>query len=210
MTDKIPVDSFDPFNEKQDNFLVARATAIREYAGLEQSLCRLFAHLAGLTDQVAGIIFFKMVNARSRVAVMERPKHLKYDAGFSLYFNSVMKAVGNLDGDRNKIVHWGEAVVIKSDGEGHYKDAFLVPPNFWDWDEKTPSLSHLQIVEFCYKCDFFARALNGLTWHWIGHNQNDAWLDIFERELSYPPPEDHPLIRTQPAPAHPPPSSSQA
>src|SRR4051794_30862433 len=104
MITKLPLTDTAAF--ESDDFLVVRAAAIQSYADLEQGTCRLFAHLTGLSDRVAGIIFFKLSNARSRLAILERLKRLKYGNTFSLYFNSLTKEIQRLDGTRNNIVHW--------------------------------------------------------------------------------------------------------
>jgi hypothetical protein len=175
-------------------FRIARADAIQAYSYFEGSLCALFSHLAGVTDQIGGIIFFKMVNARSRIATLERLKRLKYGSARNLYFNSIMAATTPLDGERNKIVHWHEVV----DSAGYFGQpsvrVLLHAPNFWDATPESPVLDIAAMNEFANKCLTFSHATKALTADWTGR----PWLsspDIFEQPVKHPLPEDHPLIR---------------
>jgi hypothetical protein len=175
-------------------FRIARADAIQAYSYFEGALCQLFSHLAGVTDQIGGIIFFKMVNARSRIATLERLKRLKYGSSRNLYFNSIMAATTPLDGERNKIVHWHEVV----DAGGYFGSplvrVLLHAPNFWDSTPESPVLDIAAMVEFSNKCLTFSHATKALTADWAGRPWLSS-LDIFEQPVKHPFPEDHPLVR---------------
>ena len=188
------------------DFRLARSEAIQAYAYLEQSLCGLFAHLAGVTDQIAGVIFFKMNNARSRVAVLERLKRLKYGSTRSGYFNSITAAVGPLDGVRNQLVHWHERFESRVNFVTgvHSMGSFLDPPAYWDHSDSTPRMEIEEIQEFTSKCYAFGGSAFSLTYDWEGPLLPQPWPDIFEQPVAYPLPEDHPLVPNQQGPAAPP------
>jgi hypothetical protein len=175
-------------------FRIARADAIQAYSFFEAALCALFSHLAGVTNQIGGIIFFKMVNARSRIATLERLKRLKYGNARNLYFNSIMAATTPLDGERNKIVHWHEVI----DSSGYFGTpsvrVLLHAPNFWDSSPDSPVLDTAAMLKFAETCSTFSHATRALTADWSGR----PWLsspDIFEQRVTHPFPEDHPLAR---------------
>jgi hypothetical protein len=180
-----------------------RGAAIQSYARLEQSLCGMFAYLAGVTDQIAGIIFFKMVNARSRIAVLERLKRLKHGDEFNLYFNSIMAEAGRLDGLRNQLIHWHTVHSVAATKAGNDWDVFLSPPNFWDFGINSPTMTLDNIREFDDRCDVFSRGLNMLKRYWLNQESAASWRDRFEQPLVYPLPEGHPLIRKPQAPPSP-------
>ena len=186
-----------------------RGVAIQSYARLEQSLCGIFGHLAGVTDQIAGIIFFKMVNARSRIAVMERLKRLKHGDAHNLFFNSIMSEAGRLDGVRNHVVHWHTIQTVNATDEGGTWTVFLSPPNFWDFDDNSPTMTFDDLREFDARCDLYSRALNLLRGYWLHPKRETTWRDIFEQPLRYPLPEGHPLTRLPTAPPTQPESSAE-
>jgi len=176
-------------------FRIMRANAIQAYSHLESSLCGLFGHLAGVTDQVAGIIFFKMVNARSRIATLERLKRVKYGTERNLFFNSLMAATQALDGERNKVVHWQETI----DRAGYYdstKDirVILHRPNFSDSSPDDTVIDVAGMERFRDKCLVYGYGALFLRIDWMGRGQKSL-RGIFEQPLPYPLPEDHPLAQ---------------
>lgn len=184
------------------DFKLARAEAIQAYAYLEQSMCGLFAHFAGVTDQIAGVIFFKMNNARSRVAVSERLKRLKYGNTRSLYFNSIKAALGPIDGERNHLVHWHERFETRSNFAtgAHAMSSFLDPPAYWDHSDDTPRMGIEEVQDFTSKCYALGGSIFSLTYDWEGPPFAQPWPDIFEQPVTFPLPEGHPLVPNQQAP----------
>ena len=55
-----------------DPVWAVRGQAIQAYAGLEQSLCNLFAQVADLRRDIAATIFFKITNQQARNSITER------------------------------------------------------------------------------------------------------------------------------------------
>jgi hypothetical protein len=181
----------------EHRMMIARAIAIQAYAALEQSLCFLFAHLSDTSQQVAGTIFFRITNAASRVAILEKLMRMKHGNANRLFFNSVIAAIRPLDGKRNEIIHWHTTVVVgdgPTPGEA-WLHLELAPPNFWVRDKNTPSILPEDMMAFEAKCDFWGRAINMLTMHLMHGPLDGAWPEIFEQPLGYPPLEAHPLFR---------------
>ena len=56
----------------KDEFYILRGKAIQAFAGLEQSLCLLFRYVTDTTPDVAGIIFFKIVNASTLHYILDK------------------------------------------------------------------------------------------------------------------------------------------
>lgn len=72
----------------------------------------------------------------------------------------------------------------------------LTPPNYWDIKATTPTINAEQLNDFNRKCDFLARSIT--SFQMLVVNKRDdplkqAWLEIFQREAVYPPPDTHPL-----------------
>jgi len=177
----------DPANEA---FMVARAAAIQEYANLEQSLCDLFAYVSGTSPVVAGTIFFAMVNARSRVRVLEQLMKLKHGADYGTFFVSAMKLLPALDQDRNNIVHWHTSVAIHTDEQDELAGVAvtLSPPNFWAATDDTPEITLGALLRFCGQCRFVYETLNTFTAGLSGRvPRESAWLDRHQQPLAYPP-----------------------
>lgn len=178
-------------------FLAARSIAIQEYANLEQALCLLFAHLSGTTNQIAGIIFFRLTNAASRLAIIDKLMRLKYGDAHRLFFNSLVAVLKPFDGKRNEIVHWHGFTTIDLSADPPAATVQLGPPNFWDHNENTPALTLRDLTEFSAKADFLARLVNvfAMTALVKVAPLDDTWRDIFAQPLAYPPPDGHPGIR---------------
>ena len=171
-------------------FKVARSDAIQEYANLEQSLCDLLAHAGDMKPIVAGAIFFKMVNARSRMRVLEQLMKLKHKDGYKVFMKSVSKLVHALDQERNTIVHWHMSadVMAGDDGQIQRVDITLSPPNFWDTESEAQNIGIGELVQFCAKCQWVSTTINtfvsGLS---DKHPQHGAWQDRYQQPLTYPP-----------------------
>jgi hypothetical protein len=82
-----PIDLAQAFDQaSKDQFWAVRGLAIQAYANLEQSLCRLFGLFAGVTPDVAGVIFFKITSVRVIEEIVDkllRKKHGTTYAAFS-------------------------------------------------------------------------------------------------------------------------------
>jgi hypothetical protein len=122
----------------KDQFWAILGKSIQVYAGLEQSLCCLLAHFSDMTHDVAGVIFFRITSAPTRDAILERLLKKKHGATYLTFWHSMIKLTTALAQKRNEIVHWRAANIIDDNG---FAGIALSPPNFWDMNENTPSIS---------------------------------------------------------------------
>lgn len=138
-----------------DEFWAVRGKAIQAYANIEQSLCQVFASLSGTPLDVAGIIFFKIVNAGTLYGILEKLQRKKHGATYSLFWNSFLKTMRHdISEMRNQIVHWNAVNVI---GDTGYTGLVLRQPNLWDLGPNSPPpITTAGMQEFIVKCDFFA------------------------------------------------------
>ena len=115
-------------------FKIARAEAIDAYSSLEISISRLFADLLGTKPDLAGVVLFRIGNARAHNKIIELLVKRKYGPKFNLYWNSVFKLMGQLDHRRNEVVHWSTSVLPNFGRSGKLTSVTvkLVPPNIWD------------------------------------------------------------------------------
>ena len=174
---------------------IARAGAIQAYASVESSISMLFATLLGTDFETAGIVFFRIVNTRARVVILEDLLEKRHKDRYATYWNSMVKLIRSLDAKRNEIVHWHLAHNLHIEGDRPTAHFTLIPPNFWTkTDVKT--LTPNDLIEFSRKCDFVSRSLvmffvmltNRLP-------EPSPWLEIFQQPAAYPPPDNHPLAR---------------
>ena len=184
----------------------ARGHAIQSYTSIEFSLCMFLAHLMGTSHEIAGVIFFRVINTRSRNLILSELYRQKHGEAFTVYWKSLLKQIQSLDQRRNEIIHWHMITKISTD-DPTMAIGRLMPPNYWGHDENTPALGLPEITEFIQKCDVTSRSMNTLWAHLSGaHSRDDdpTWLEIFQKPLDYPLPDDHPLSRNHKAPEGPP------
>lgn len=191
------------------NFQLTRGRAIQSYTTVELSLAMLFSCLMGVPQDYAGVSFFKINNARARLSILERLLKKRHGAAYNIFWNALEKELNTLDSTRNKVVHWAEVANLEGQPDGAVsKTVKLAPPNFWDRTENTPELAMNDLLDFILKCDFFSRLLNMFFITLSGQLEKMAkdekykttWRGIFQRPITYPPPDSHPLYRKPPAP----------
>lgn len=171
-------------------FLTARGLAISEYAYFEGVLVGLFAQLMNTTIDYAGIPFFRMNNARSRLAMLDRLLRKRRGNQYNLFFNSFGKWLRELDEERNKVVHW----TTLTSHEGETTRLYLVPPNFTDSGLNRPQITLEDLYAFAQKCIYARQMLLKFIWEiGTGFPPSDAWHGIFRQPAEYPPPSTHPL-----------------
>lgn len=187
------------------SFQLSRANAIHAYAYLEQALCRLFAFLAQVDNRTAGIVFFKVVNTRSRLAILDQLMRYRRGDEHRTFFNSLMKNLPKLDTDRNKVIHWLPVITIYDDRVS----VLLQHPDFSDSTDNQSPIDEAELNVFARNCTAYGRAIHLFTSHLLGEEQVAPWQHIFQLRFPYPLPEDHPIFQIREAPATPP-ESSQA
>lgn len=87
-------------------FDAARVEAIEAYASLEASLAALLTNLLGVSAQKAEIIFYRVINARSRCAILADLLKTKHGAAYTPFWRALEGQIKYLDGQRNQIIHW--------------------------------------------------------------------------------------------------------
>jgi hypothetical protein len=146
---------------------IARAEAIDGYARYEQILGNIFAHLLATPIDYAGVVFFKINNAPTRIQIIDRLLRKRYGKAYNAFFDSIDEYLRKLDIQRNHIVHG--TVLYYS--EGHLidgkiirrNDIRLTPPNIFDRTEGTVDITYDDLYKFCDKCDFFRDLLSKFT-----------------------------------------------
>lgn len=206
---QFPTEIGDAFIEER--FWAVRGRAIQAYAKLEQALCLIFATLCDMPPDVAGIIFFRIVNAGTLHSILERLMKKKHGTTYSSFWGSFLDAIRGTSQRRNEIVHWSAMMFV----DGSDRLLALTPANIYDFGHNTPApITVTVMVDFTAKCMFLAR---------LGHRLHDiltpnvaaeldpaevqTWRGIFAQPVIYPPPDSHPLFQTPPAPGSPPPPS---
>ena len=189
-------------SHKQHNeMLIARAEAIQGYANLEQGLCALFAYVGGMNNRMAATIFFRISAFGSRRKILEDIYREKFKGASLIEFiTSLMKGLAPLEQERNEVVHWTVVTHLTNSTV----DVRLRPPVYWSraFETETGASKGAQDLRlFTDKCHFWGLA----CWKFIDAvsdlspldaTARAAWLDIFQRPILYPLPEDHPLWRT--------------
>jgi hypothetical protein len=165
-----------------------------------------------MPDDVAGIIFFKIINVGTLYGILEKLLKKKHGATYSLFFNSFLKILRNeISAKRNEIVHWNVTHFVNEDGH----ELRLMPPNMWEYGPNSPpEITTEKLIEFIDKCVFFGRLCNMFTvvitpemLANVDAASQRTWRDIFLQPVVYPPPLGHPLNPKPPAPEIQPPPS---
>lgn len=181
-------------DETHLTFMITRASAIEQYAMIEQVLVALCAYLMGISVDIAGIPFFKMNNARARLAMVERLLKKKHGNAYNIFWNSLVKHLRPIDERRNQIVHWITEQTATSNKE---RQCCLVSPNYWDRTEDSEKIYLDDLYDFILKCFFYFRLIQHFNWLISGSPKkiHPAWPEICQQPIIYPPPDTHPLYR---------------
>jgi hypothetical protein len=190
--------------------LVDLAQAIEIYASLEQGLARLLQIFLGVNAKQAGIIYFRIVNTRSRSLTLtelfegERRNHAEK------FWESLLKELRILDQQRNEIVHWHMVTEVGEEQVRHH----LSPPMFWIRKGESAKYYSEQLHKFIHRCEFVVRTVNMFILYLEGCLDDDSenaqiWRRKFQQPIIYPPGDTHPLSR-KPSPQQDAPPPSQA
>lgn len=183
---------FESMNEMTKNFFIARAKAINDYAHYETALLFLFSHFLGAAIDYAGIPFFQLNNAHARIIILDKLLKKKYGNTYNKFWDSLGGTLRELDVERNHIVHWVTQATIK---DGKVVDIGLIAPNVLDWRPGHPRIDLDRLNAFMEQCAFFSQLLAKFWSLLHGQKLPDAWRDIFQQPVVYPPPESHPLYK---------------
>jgi hypothetical protein len=184
-----------------DEFWAIRGKAIQSYAGLEQSLARLFSALAGTNQEIGGTIFFRIASADTRRNLVGKLFQMKFREQYNQFRNSLVKQLKPIDNERNEIVHWNVVNNVGADEEGKTRSKLTLnpPATFPALDSASKDAS--QMIAFARKCDFYASivgmfpvtAMDGFSATPIDEEQKRPWLEAYSRAIEYPPPVGHVL-----------------
>lgn len=69
-----PTDDLQAFtdNSAYDGFWVILGHAIQAHSRLEQAMCCVFESVSSLSHEIAGLIFYKITNTRTRDSILEK------------------------------------------------------------------------------------------------------------------------------------------
>lgn len=194
----IQLDDRETVRKAEEALMLARARAIDAYADIEQSLSRLLATLLQTDPAAAGIIFFRVVNTRARLTILEDLLKRRHAEKYKGFWNSLVKLIHSVDSTRNEVVHWHVVHSIREE-HGYGSVFYLATPNFWLHRQTSGKLTANDLSAFTVKALFIRRLLD--TWvAWLQDHvpleHANAWRDIFQQPVVYPPPSTHPLNQT--------------
>src|SRR4029078_5972969 len=148
---------------KRDNpsliaLMLARAAAIQAYANVEQSLASVFSTLLQTDSIIAGIIFFRIVNARSRLTIMEEIIQYRYASTYNVFCKSGTKLLHSIDSTSNNIIHCHVVQNFNNRPEGPLVTFTLNRPDVWA-KSTSSAISESDLAPFTQKCDFISSLL---------------------------------------------------
>jgi hypothetical protein len=161
---------------------------------LERSLSLIFAKWLGTGVDVAGLVSFRITNTHARNRILDDLKKKQLRDRYNLVWNSLLSLIRSTDQRRNEIVHWH--VINNIDLSLPHPDAStlsLMPPTGWGIPP-SPSLNEVELVEFINKCRMLSRAV--VLFSMVDETPprlSGAWLEIFQKPIPYPLPDDYPL-----------------
>jgi hypothetical protein len=197
----------------EDQFWATRGKAVQAYARLEQALCRVFADVSSMSQDIAAIVFFRIASASARNDILDKLIRRRHGSKYNYFWNSIFKSLRPIDNKRNEIVHWAVTSEVQLGvHDVSVAPVTLKPPTYWSTlDSSAPQITNDGLLEFIQKCDFYSRIFNAFSAVTADDAANslseeiiDAWLDIFRKPLVYPPPEDSPLAQSLTEPDTPP------
>jgi hypothetical protein len=185
--------------------------ATQAYAAIEQSLCYLLSYLSETKPDIAAIIFYRIVNNKSREQILEKLLKKKHGADYSLFWNSFAKILRELTETRNHCMHWHSMTYIGSNG---FEKVILRPPQVFNILDESQSITKEGLLEFITKCMDMTKLCNMFTIflskQFPLENLYDTWRGIFQQPITYPLPHTHPLSQKLKAPENQPPPSGES
>ncbi len=183
-----------------DQFMISRAEAINAYAECEFYLADLFHLLLGSERRRAFVAFAAVMDNRSRLRMIATLLQISYGSEYDKFFDSIIGKLEGISSTRNKIVHWASHHLRRSDKPFNAKtDVVLAEhPNMYG----DGRLFKYDLDDFAVRTRFYSLLLFYFTCYLkfpddsFGDPNKRPWHDIFHEEVTYPPPEDHPLHRT--------------
>lgn len=189
-----------------DPLITLRAHSVDAYASLEQSLSMLFASLLGASPDRASIVFYRIVNTKSRNTIISKLMRKEFGEQYGTWWNSLLKQIRKLDERRNEIIHWHVVTNIHSSDEGNTATLTLSAPGAYLEPERSEALGASDLLYFCKQASFVSRFLNMFHMHTRIQALPPPWPEIFQQGVTYPPDQVHPLALPQHTPDSQPPA----
>lgn len=174
-----------PSEKLRDRFYIARAEALNNYALVEKGLTFLFATCLDANARYASLIISKMINTRARNEVVQKITDWHTLKKFRPFTNSLFKLIGEVDGERNQLVHWH----VKDREDGTF---VLVPSDMLSTSDAT--MDENAIDALTEKCLTLAAMLSLFCGH-VKHPTHPALHERFQQPLEYPLAPDDLLAR---------------
>ena len=185
--------------EPASRLMLTRSNAINDYARVELSLAMLLAQVLGVDMEAAGIIFFRIINTRSRNIILRQLLKKRFGDKYKTFWKSMEKLLRKIDQKRNEVVHWHVAHKLEmGKGPDAASEFELNPPNFWARDRSDAAHTPESLLSFSKECDFTCRLLNMFVMYIsgnLGNADSGPWPEIFQQQVVYPPPRNHPLYQ---------------
>jgi hypothetical protein len=198
----------DPREQAAIDLKIARADAIHRYSAVENTLCTLFTRMLGTTDELGGLVFYRIIAARSRNEIIEDLIKKRIDPKYTPYWfgipgssgvpkqTGLMALIRQLDTMRNFIVHWAVAVNV---GAGAPTES-LIPPNFWNIRNDRRSLTVADLADFSARALFVSKSIMAFQMQVFPplakkDEMPSPWPEIFQQPCTYPPLSTHPLFQ---------------
>src|SRR5258706_11474603 len=102
--------------QSRDMLLKAIGEAVEAYTDVEAAQFRLLAIILGVDDHTAAIIFFTVINVRSRQEMFETLLVKKHGRTYEKYWQSYTHYINKLSVFRNAIVHWHHTTILNTEG----------------------------------------------------------------------------------------------
>lgn len=188
----------------QAMFLMRLGEASQAYGQLEQALCHLLSVLLATPIDLAAIVYFSIVNTRSRNRILEALMKKRHGNSYKTFFDSLIASIRRMDGLRNNHAHWH--TVNEIDLEKEVATVKLTPPNFWARTDGTPTISEQDLRKFTTEVMFYCHLTHSFCLFLTDPSKIEAIAShgIFQQPITYPPPDTHPLspissgLQTQP------------
>jgi hypothetical protein len=203
---------------RDPEFQIARGLAIESYANLERALCYVFGHLLGARQDRSSLVFFRIINYRSRNTIISDLLEKQYGTEFDVYWHGqpggpgvkklpgLFNLIRTLDDGRNEIVHWQTVHRWGRDENTRHSSSSeeLVPHIYFSKSTEVVAITKDGLKGFKEKTDF----ASGSTWMFYKVMAKDSvkepeiatWLQIFQQPVIYPPSDNHPLSPNYKAP----------
>ncbi len=85
---------------------ILRSSALASYASLEANLASLFAALLEVPPKIADVVFWKILNTRSRCDMLTDLMKIRFQKKYEKWWSSMLKDIRGIDQGRNKVAHW--------------------------------------------------------------------------------------------------------